>query len=162
MLVAPAAAVSFAGVVSASTLPRLQHDHPVGVAHLVAQMRRPEHGDGSLRAHAQHELEEIAAALRVEPHGSFVHQAGAAARAAARAPARRGGDCRRRAARSCREHARRAPGVQLRRDAGLRDGARDAVQAGMEQEIGGDRELEVERGLLEHDAEPRQRRHGIA
>ena len=40
--------------------------------------------------------------------------------------------------------------------------ARDAVQAGMKQEVGGDGELEVEGRLLEHDAEPRQRRHRIA
>ena len=44
----------------------------------------------------------------------------------------------------------------------LRDRARNAVQPGVEQEIGGDRQFEVERRLLEHDAEPRQRRHRIA
>jgi len=32
----------------------------------------------------------------------------------------------------------------------------------MEQEVGSHRELEVEGGLLEYDAEPRQRRHRIA
>ena len=44
-------------------------------------------------------------------------------------------------------------------DARLRDAARNAVQPGVEQEIGRDGQLEVERRLLEHDAELRQRRH---
>ena len=44
----------------------------------------------------------------------------------------------------------------------LRDCARDAVQAGVEQEIGGDRKLEIERRLLKDDTELRQRRHRIA
>ena len=38
-------------------------------------------------------------------------------------------------------------------DLGLRHCARNAMQAGMEQEIGGNREFEIERGLLEDDAE---------
>ena len=47
-------------------------------------------------------------------------------------------------------------------DMSLRDGARDAMQAGMKQKVGGDGELEVERGLLEDDTEPRQRRYRVA
>ena len=38
----------------------------------------------------------------------------------------------------------------------------DAVQAGVEQEIAGHGELEIEGRLLKHDAEPRQRRHRVA
>ncbi len=44
----------------------------------------------------------------------------------------------------------------------LATAARNAVQPGVEHQVGGDRELEVERRLLEHDAEPRQRRHRVA
>ena len=47
-------------------------------------------------------------------------------------------------------------------DEGLRDRARHAVQAGMEHQVGGHRQFEIEGRLLEHDAELRQRRHRIA
>ena len=46
-------------------------------------------------------------------------------------------------------------------DARLRDRPRQPVQSGMEQQVAGDRELEIERRLLEHDAEPRQRRRRL-
>src|SRR5258707_8845165 len=51
---------------------------------------------------------------------------------------------------------------KLRFDARLGDAARNAVQAGVEQKIGGHRQFEVERRLLKHNPEPRQRRHGVA
>ena len=47
-------------------------------------------------------------------------------------------------------------------DMGLRHGARDPVQAGMKEEVRGDGKLEVERRLLKHDTEPRQRRDRVA
>src|SRR5687767_2462809 len=47
-------------------------------------------------------------------------------------------------------------------DTRLRGRVRYAMQAGVEQKIGGHRELKIEGGLLEYDAELRQRRHGIA
>ena len=40
---------SSAGVVSAQHLAAMQHDHPVGVGDLVAQMRRPQHRDARAR-----------------------------------------------------------------------------------------------------------------
>ncbi len=42
-------------------------------------------------------------------------------------------------------------------DAPLGDGARDAVQPGMEQEVRRHREFKIKRRLLENDAKPRQR-----
>jgi hypothetical protein len=39
---------------------------------------------------------------------------------------------------------------------------RQAVQPGVKIEVGGHGKLEVERGLLEYDAEARQRRHAVA
>ena len=51
---------------------------------------------------------------------------------------------------------------ELLLDMSLRHGARDSVQAGMKQKVGGDGELEVERGLLKDDTESRQRRHRVA
>ena len=51
---------------------------------------------------------------------------------------------------------------KLRLDAGLRDGARHSVQSGMEQEVGGDGELEIEGRLLEYDADTCQRRNRVA
>ena len=47
-------------------------------------------------------------------------------------------------------------------DTRLRGRARHAVQAGMEHQVGGDRQLEIEGRLLEHDAELGQCRHRIA
>ena len=55
-------------------LAAMQHDDPVGVRHLVAQMRRPQHRDLALGAHRQHEPDEVAAALRIEPDGGLVHE----------------------------------------------------------------------------------------
>ena len=140
----------------------MQHDHPVGVGHLVAEMRRPQHGDGALRAHRQHQLDEIAAALRVEPDRRLVHQQQARLvqqRARKLDPAAvAAGELRGLVVGALGE----AEPCQLLLDARLGDRARNAVQAGMEQKIGGDGELEVERRLLEDDAEPRQRRHRIA
>ena len=51
---------------------------------------------------------------------------------------------------------------QLLRDALLGDRARNAVQAGVKQQIGGHREFEIERRLLKDNAEHRQRGHRIA
>ena len=42
--------------------------------------------------------------------------------------------------------------LELGLDPRLDDGARNAVQAGMEQQIGRDRQFEIEGWLLEHDA----------
>ena len=47
-------------------------------------------------------------------------------------------------------------------DPRLGDAARNAVQAGVKQQIGGDRQFEIEGRLLEHDADLRQRRYGVA
>ena len=47
-------------------------------------------------------------------------------------------------------------------DALARDTARDAMQVGMEQQVGAHAELEVERLLLEDDADVGERRDGVA
>ena len=52
----------------------MQHDHPIGIGDLVTQVRCPQNRDRALRAHVEHELEQIAAALRVEADGRLVHQ----------------------------------------------------------------------------------------
>ena len=48
---------------------------------------------------------------------------------------------------------------QFRVDALLRDGTGNSVQSGMEQEISGHCQFEVQRGLLKHDAELAPGRH---
>ena len=53
MVAAPGSATRLAGVVSASTLPRCSTITRSASGHLVAQMRRPQHRDGALGAHAQ-------------------------------------------------------------------------------------------------------------
>ena len=140
----------------------IEHDDAIGVGHLVAQMRRPQHGDAAFGAQADDELEEFAAAAGVETDGRFVHQENARLvqqrarelQAAAVAAAQLRGLVVRALG--------KAEPRQLLLDARLGDGARNAVQSGMEQQIAGDRELEVEGGLLKHDAEHRQSRHRIA
>ena len=52
----------------------MQDHDPIGVGHLVAQMRRPQHRDRALRPHRQDELAQIAAALRIEADGGLVHE----------------------------------------------------------------------------------------
>ncbi len=143
-------------------LATMEDDYAVGVGHLVAQMRRPEDGDGTLGAQAQHQLEEVAAASRIEADGRFVHEEDARLvqeRARELDPAAV-------AAAQLRGLVVRALGEpeprQLARDARLGDRARDAVQAGMEQEIAGHRQFEIERRLLKDDAEQAQGRHRIA
>ena len=62
-------------------LAAMEHDHAVGVRHLVAQMRRPQHGDAALGAHCQQELEQVAAARADRARPSARPSAARAARA---------------------------------------------------------------------------------
>jgi hypothetical protein len=55
-------------------LATMQYDDPVGVGHLVALMRGPQHRDSALLAHRQNELDQIAAACRIEANRRLVHQ----------------------------------------------------------------------------------------
>ena len=73
----------------------MEHDDAIGVRHLVAQMRRPQHGDRALRPQAQHQLQEVAAAPRIEADRRLVHEQHP--RLVQQRPGKleRGGDCRR-------------------------------------------------------------------
>ena len=118
--------------------------------------------DPTLAPHRQQQLEQIAAACRIEPDRRLVHQQHARLvqqRARELHPA------------SVTAAERRSLVVgavgkpeprELVGDARVRIGSRHAVESGVKQEIGGDRELEVERRLLEHDAKARERRHRVA
>ena len=140
----------------------MEHDHAVGVRHLVAQVCRPQHRNAALGAHPEQELEQVAAARRIEPdrrlvhqqHARIVHQGAHQLHAPPVAAAER----RRLVAGAILERQPR----KLVVDALLRRRARHAVQSGMEHQVGGDGELEIEGRLLEHDAELRQCRHRIA
>ena len=132
----------------------MQHDDPIGIRHLVAQMRRPQNRDRAFRAHAEQQLEQVAAACRVEADGRLVHQQHPRpVQQRAREldpPAVAAAEFRGLVVGALGKSKARELLVDMR----LRHGARDSMQAGMEQEVGGDRELEIERRLLEHDAEP--------
>src|SRR5215467_5026847 len=125
-------------------------------------MCRPEDCDSTLAPHRQQKLEQVAAARRIEPDCRLIHQQHAwlvQERARKLHPASI-------TAAEGRGLAMGAIGQteprELVGDTRVRFRARHAVQPGVEQEIGRDGELEVERRLLEHDAKPGERRHRVA
>src|SRR5271169_4131242 len=52
----------------------MEHDDAIGVLHLVAQMRRPEHGDGAFGTQAEDQLAQVVAAGGIEADRSLVHE----------------------------------------------------------------------------------------
>ena len=52
----------------------MQHNDPIGIWHLIAQMRSPQHRYRALLAHRQNELDQVAAACRIEANRRLVHQ----------------------------------------------------------------------------------------
>jgi hypothetical protein len=115
----------------------VQHDHPVGVADLIAQMRGPKDRDLPVAPHRKQLLEQVAAARRIEPDRRLVHEqnarlvqqgAGELDAAAVAAAQLRG---------LVVGALGKAELLELGCDAGERGCPRHAVQAGVEQEIGG-------------------------
>ena len=140
----------------------MQHDDAIGVRHLVAQMRRPQHRHRPLGAQRQDRLEQVAAARRIEADGRLVHQQ------QTRDVQQRARQFDATAIAAAELHglavrlSGKAEPRQLLVDARLGERARDAVQARVKQQVALHRQLEVERRLLKDDAEKRQRRHRIA
>ncbi len=141
-------------------LAAMQHDHPIGVRHLVAQVRRPQHCDAALGAHAEQEL--AADSLRLggsRPTVGLIHQQHPRSMQK-RAPAPGVGGFRPESWRSCDGRAPSAPAAhELRRrcasaprraafHAGLHENMRLAVTVSSRSRVG-----------LEYDTELRQRRH---
>ena len=158
----PSASATAAGVPSPSSFSLVQHDHAIGDLGLLDQVRRPQHGRRARRDVGADGGEQIAPRLRIEPDGRLRPSAAPRADAAARARARPCADCRP-TARAPRGRDRR---LQTDRgaaavDAVARQRAGQAVQIGVEAQVAAHRQIEIERHLLEHDADLAQRRHGL-
>jgi hypothetical protein len=139
----------------------MQHDDAIRLGHFVAQMRRPQHRNRAFGTQLQHERKQIAAACRVktdrrlvhQQNPRFVQQRARQFNATAIAATQLGGFI-------VRALGKPEP-RQFFGDALLGHSTRNSVQPGMEKEISGHRQFEIESGLLKHDAEFGQGRHRI-
>ena len=139
-----------------------QHHHARPLAHLVDQVRGPEHGEPLLAAQAAHMVEQEGAARRVEPDGRLVEQQepragqeGARDLGAAPLPAGQ-------VARPLRRAVAQAHALQLARRPRPRLRPRQPVQRRVVEQAFPHRQVGVERRLLEHHAERRQRPPRVA
>ena len=139
----------------------MQHNQRVGVLRFVQQVGGPQGGETAFPAQAAHVGENGVARGEVEPHRGFVQQQqrGAGEQrpgqfGAAALPAGK------------RAHAlvdplAQAEAAQLRLRAPARLGARQPVQGAVVEQVLPHAQVGIERGLLEHHADPRQRGAGI-
>ncbi len=139
----------------------MQHNHAVRLLDLLHQVRGPQHAGLRLHGKPARIGNDLRARGGIEPDGGLVHQQhGGLVQQRARqfhlAPVAAG-----ELAHWCAGPLCQAEVVQQPGDARRGNAARQPVQAGMEMQVGQDRQVQVNCRLLEHDAEPCQRTHRV-
>ena len=140
----------------------VQQHQAVGHPGFFDQVRGPEHRHAAGVAQAAHGVEQVLARGRVQAHRGLVHQQHGRF-------VQQGAHQFHLAPRAAREAAHHGPGLiaqahgrQPVGDALFGHRARQAVQVGVEQQVGHHREVHVERALLEHHAQRSERTAGVA